>query len=447
MSKYDVVVVGAGPAGLSAARALGENGYRVALLEKKTDPTKMTRSCAQTLVSYTEPYLQNLVLLNERDGRISFSNEGFSVKYDGPHRDMYAWYFYAPSGVPVKIGEASEGRKVGPAARVGIVIDKDVFFKNMLEDVQTVGVEVFPGVKVEKVTKTQNGVLVEGGGKSFEGKYCIAADGVNSRIAHSMGMREGLYYWGNLSTISFYMTGVEPPDPNIIITSTAFLDEGRALFFMAPRPYDGEYNVQFLTTDPRVDLNKAAEHFLNDAFTAPWFKNAKKIRSLSAVCSCYDPIEVPFKDNVVFTGDTGSTQEIENTGAMISGWKAGQAVAKTIREEELGLPVTGIPNYLKWWKEAFVDAYNHEAYMKNWVLGFVLTEPEEMSYLFGLIKDPLEANFNPYSAPKMMGRKMGELGPTIAAERPDLLPKLGKLRTPLKEVYAEATKLSKPVIG
>ena len=42
---------------------------------------------------------------------------------------------------------------------------------------------------------------------------------------------------------------------------------------------------------------------------------------------------------------------------------------------------------------------------------------------------------------------MGEPGPTIAAERPDMLPKLAKLRMPLKEVYAEVTSLSKPVVG
>lgn len=70
-----------------------------------------------------------------------------------------------------------------------------------------------------------------------------------------------------------------------------------------------------------------------------------------------------------------------------------------------------------------------------------------MNYCFGLIEETLPVNFNPYSATKMMGRKMAELRPTITVERPNLLPKLGKLRTPLKEAYAEVTKLPKPVIG
>ena len=43
--RYDVVIVGAGPAGLMAARAAGENGLTVALIDRKTDIPKIHRSC------------------------------------------------------------------------------------------------------------------------------------------------------------------------------------------------------------------------------------------------------------------------------------------------------------------------------------------------------------------------------------------------------------------
>jgi len=444
--RYDVIVVGAGPAGFLAAKAAGENGLEVALLEKKTDVTSFNRTGAQTLVSMTEPYLGNLVVFNSRDKLISFSPDGFSLKYDGPYRNLYAWHFYAPSGHRVQLGIPEEARKIGDLARTAVVFDKEALFRCLLEEVEARSVDVFPGIDVNKVTTTAEGVTVEGSGQSFEGTYLIAADGVNSRIARRMGFNKGRYYWCNLHAISFYMSGVDAPDPNTIVTSTGYFKDGAALFFIAPRPYEGEYNVQFLTIDPRVDLKGAADYFMNEAFTAPWFKKAKKLKALSAVCNCYDPIENPFKDNVLVTGDVGSTQEIENTGAMISGWKAGQAISTAVREGNLGLEVTGISWYVNWWKEAFVEGYSHEAYMKNWVLPFVLTEAEDMSYAFGLIKEPLPANFNPYSAPKMMGRKMGELAPIIQKEKPDIFQKLGKLRVPLKEVYAEVTKLSKPVL-
>jgi len=443
--RYDVIVVGAGPAGFLAAKAAGENGLEVALLERKTDITRLTRTCAQTLVSTQEYYLGDLVGYNARDKRICFPVNGFSFKYDGPYKNIYAWYFYAPNGHKVQLGNPEEARKIGDRARVGIIFDKDELFRCLLEEVRACSVDVFPGIDVNKLTSATDGVKVEGSGKSFEGSYLIADDGVNSRIAQMLGLNKDRYYWCNLYAISFYMSGVDAPDPNIVITSTGYFKDGAALFFMAPRPIEGEYNVQFLTINPRVDLKAVADYFMNEAFTAPWFKNTKKLRSLSAICNCYDPIVEPFKDNVLVAGDVGSTQELENTGAMISGWKAGQAISTAVQERNLGLEVKGISLYVNWWKKAYVDYYSHEAYMKNWVLPFVLTEAEDMSFTFGLIKETLPANFNPYSGPKMMGHTMAELVPIIQKERPDIFQKLGKLRLPLREIYAEVTKISKPV--
>ena len=43
VKKYDLVIVGGGPAGLMAARTAGENGLKTALLERKTEITKVRR--------------------------------------------------------------------------------------------------------------------------------------------------------------------------------------------------------------------------------------------------------------------------------------------------------------------------------------------------------------------------------------------------------------------
>jgi len=442
--KYDVVIVGAGPAGFMAARAAGENGLDVALLEKKRDITSFNRSCAQTLVSMTEPYLGNHIILNTRDKRISLSPDGISLTYDGPYRNVYSWNFFSPAGHPIQLGVADEGRNIGDPARAAVAIDKEYLFRCMLEEVKANSVDVFPGINVEKVTPTAEGVKVEGSGQVFEGSYCIAADGVNSGIAEILGMNESRFYWCNLNVVSHYMSDVDF-DPNTVVTSSGYFDDGRVLFFMAPRPFEGEFNVQILSIDPKVNLNKAMDYFLTQGFTGKWFRKSKKLGSFSAICSCYDPIEDVFKDNTLVIADAASTQEIENVGAVQCGWRAGQAIASALRERNLKLKVKSIEAYVNWWKEAFCETYDHEAYMKNWILTFVLQSPEKMSYAFSLIDAPLPANFNPYSAGKIMGAKMATLTPIIAQERPDIWHELVRLRWPLKEVYAEVTNASKPV--
>jgi flavin-dependent dehydrogenase len=45
--KYDIIVSGAGPGGLMAAKTAAEAGLKVLLLEQKIDPTRINRSCLQ----------------------------------------------------------------------------------------------------------------------------------------------------------------------------------------------------------------------------------------------------------------------------------------------------------------------------------------------------------------------------------------------------------------
>jgi hypothetical protein len=217
------------------------------------------------------------------------------------------------------------------------------------------------------------------------------------------------------------------------------------MLFIFPLPAEGEYNEIVLSVHPKVDLEEAENYFTKEAFCASWFKNAKKMRAFSANESCYTPIIEPYKDGVLVVGDVGSTQELEITGAMISGWKAGHTVSTALREENLGLEITGISRYVDWWKEEYINYYSPDAYMSNWALPFILTEPEEIDYLLGLIKEPMPPCFNPYTMGGHLGQAMGKVIPTIQQERPELLQKLGRMGLPFTEIIAEVTKLSKPV--
>ncbi len=121
--RYDVIVVGAGPAGLAAARAAGENGFDVALLERKTDLTVMDRACLQTLDSANEYMHHDLYRCNLRNNRLCFPAHGFSVKYDGPYKDIHARHYYSPNGNRVRGGVYEEQKKKGVYGKITTIID------------------------------------------------------------------------------------------------------------------------------------------------------------------------------------------------------------------------------------------------------------------------------------------------------------------------------------
>ncbi len=84
MLKCDVLVVGAGPAGSSAARAAALNGANVILIEKKRRPGKV--ACGEAISSYLLPYLPIRIprrqLLWKTRG-IRFYSEGIKIEKIG----------------------------------------------------------------------------------------------------------------------------------------------------------------------------------------------------------------------------------------------------------------------------------------------------------------------------------------------------------------------------
>ena len=112
--QYDVVIVGAGPAGLMAAKVAGENGLSVALLERKESITSVQRSCAAMFAIEDESYFGERMYFNEKQGRFVFPVTGFSIPYDGPYRSFYTWNIYTSDGKHcIRLGDYDANRARG----------------------------------------------------------------------------------------------------------------------------------------------------------------------------------------------------------------------------------------------------------------------------------------------------------------------------------------------
>jgi len=449
--KYDVIVVGAGPAGLLAAKTAGENGLEVALLDRKSDPGQLLRACGESLVCFNEYYLGNIARYQTRDKRICFSPAGFSVKYDGPYENIYSTRLYTPNGINVAFGDYEQQKSRGDYGRVGLAFDKEALFQSLLEEAKACGVDVYPGINVEKVATTADRVTVEGSGQSFEGTYVIAADGGNSLIAEMMGFNKDRTYYFNARVLASYMSGLEFPDPHDMVVSTwVILKEGAATLFVIPRPTERERNVMLMTFTPKMDLEIAFDYFMTEAFCAPWFKNAKKMNVFYGILSCYTPIIEPYKDRVLVIGDAASCVDLENTGAMLSGCKAGHAISTAIQEKNLGLETAGISHYVNWWKEDYINVGNYVDMMKGLGVRGLLTE-DEMDYYWGLIKEPMPAQWAPggtyrgKEAARAIAKATSDI---LERERPEIFQKLQKARSlTATEIHAELTNINKPATG
>lgn len=182
-SSYDVIVVGAGPAGCIAARRAAEAGLKVLLLEKRQEIGAPVR-CAEAIgVDSLKPFME----LDNRwvDARI----------------DKYAIF-------------NSQGQYVvSPPAETTVVINRKVFDMELAHRAVQAGAEVMTSTAAVGLLHNENrvrGVRVEHFDEPqvIAARLVVAADGVESMVARWAGLKTtapaGDYY----TAIQFLVAGV-----------------------------------------------------------------------------------------------------------------------------------------------------------------------------------------------------------------------------------------------
>ncbi len=153
---HDIIVVGAGPAGATAARTLARGGARVRLVDRARFPRN--KPCGGAISMRA---LQRFPYLAAALDRIST-------------RLISRLHLESPNGESVDL------RSDGPAA---LMIRRVEFDELLVRLALDAGVELMEGVEITQVDCDRAISLVTRRGERMEASYVVAADGANSVIA------------------------------------------------------------------------------------------------------------------------------------------------------------------------------------------------------------------------------------------------------------------------
>ena len=192
--KYNVVVVGAGPAGSMVARAAARGGARVLLIDRRRE-LGVPVQCGEALA---EDILKELKITPDFRWAVNRTN---AVK------------IVSPSGIEVRIAE----RKV--TGKVGYILDRKVFDKFLVTLAAKEGADVMVGTFVDGLITEDGkpkGVRARGvnGRLEIKSDMVVAADGVGSRVARWAGLNTTLKLDDIESGIQFQMVGIDFESPS-----------------------------------------------------------------------------------------------------------------------------------------------------------------------------------------------------------------------------------------
>ena len=163
---FDALIVGAGPAGATAAFILASNGYKVGIIEKRRFPR--SKLCGGLLSQKTIKLLGDIFKISVTDltanGVIHYQSNYYGV------------------------GDRSGGFLQGKLAFPFHFVNRNLYDLQWLDKATAAGANVFFEEKVETVDLI-NGKVFTRTGKQFGGRFLIAADGVFSRIRALLSQR------------------------------------------------------------------------------------------------------------------------------------------------------------------------------------------------------------------------------------------------------------------
>jgi len=416
---YDIIIIGAGPAGLMASIVAAKEGLKILLVERKRDISKVTRSCCSMWIN--EPMTHGECISVE-ENRVVFRLNDFSIKYTGERIPLRQYIRVSPGGKRVVFENEYDP--------VSIAFDKKDLLKGLLRKAESLGVNVTPGKLCIDVKDEEEKISVilrdSDGDKEEHGRYLIIADGVNSSMGAKLGFDKERTLLGRFQVLSYFFEDVECPYPPSFMNfvGSGHLGGGMGNIYMLPKPgiKKGKKNVFEVTIgSPEGDestLLSKMQYFTGEGCVSKWFKHAKLIGQNCAVLNFRTPISTPVKGRTLVVGDAAAFIETYVQGALIYGRSAARAVIGKIKGKDFS-------EYVSLWRDTF--GYNQPGEIEKATQAYGISNlgDGELDYIFSLTDGEKHKGYiNEFNDFERITKAIYAHIDTIRKEKPDLASKM-----------------------
>jgi len=329
--KYDVVIVGSGPAGSATARFAAQSGAKVLIVERRKE-VGVPVLCGEGISRKIDAW-------NMLEG-----NRWIASNMDGAR-------IYSPDKTMVKLGAEMAGNETG------YVIYRDIFDQELARQATKAGAKIMMNTNAYSLLKEENkikGLKVKQFDEEFEieADIVVGADGVESRIGKWAGINTTLKPKDLETCAQYTLTNIECSDAYCDFYLGKEIAPGGYIWVFPKGKDIANVGIGILASLSETGMAKK----LLDKFISadPTLKKGEPIHFLAGAVPVSNPVET-VRDNLILVGDAarhvdpitggGLTHCLE--GGKIAGETIGMAVEKQQFDSEILSP------YETAWKEAF----------------------------------------------------------------------------------------------
>lgn len=343
--RYDVVVVGAGPGGSTAARFAAAAGLKVLLLEKRPEIGAPVR-CAEGL------------------SKEALDKVGVKPRKSWIAREVRGARIYGPNMKYVELGAESAGNEVG------YVLERLLFDKHLAALAADAGAEIWlrsPAIGVMLRDGRPVGVRVKRLGEVLEVEtdLIIAADGFESQVGRWAGLRTNVPLKDVVTTAEYRMANIDiDPDFTEFFLGNEVAPGGYAWIF--PKG-EREANVGLGVEALRVEGGEAFSYLRKFVDMIPGLRKGQPLAIITGAVSVSLPLRKTYGNGIMLVGDAARLIDPLTGGgianAMVSGMHAGRTAAEAIEAGDTSEEF--LARYQERWKADLWKTLERNYYVKE----------------------------------------------------------------------------------
>lgn len=349
---YDLLIVGAGPAGTTTARLAAQMGCSVLLVDKRQElgaPIQCSGAVSRHAIEE--------VGINPDDEFIQEAIYGFKI-YDAKGADTTIDYR------KLKPDEYGEGVGRKP---LGYVVDRRRFDRHLLTLAIRAGAEAWLKCEGLGYTLDADGMatvqLVRyGEAIDVRCRCVVGADGLMSQVGKWAGLRTHIRLGELAACLQYVCEGVESEGLLEIITGHEWAPGGYAWVFPKGHGYT-EIGLGITPNNSSLSAKQHLQQFMEQSFLKERFSNAKILEVQGGGVPLAAPLTTQFADRMILVGDAARhVNPITGGGihtALSGGRIAAEVLAKAVNAGETFLPEV---------TERYQDAWLEQLGDKMWKL-------------------------------------------------------------------------------